>query len=49
MFEGDMQEGELEIGQVASLINDIKPAGKVVAEMIEEYQQSLSLLQKNIH
>lgn len=40
MFEGDMQEGELEIGQVASLINDIKPAGKVVAEMIEEYQQS---------
>ena len=49
MFEGDMQEGELVIGQVASLINDIKPAGKVVAEMIEEYQQSLSLLQKNIH
>jgi enoyl-[acyl-carrier protein] reductase II len=49
MFEGDMQEGELEIGQVASLINDIKPAGKVVAEMIEEYQQSLSLLQKTIH
>ncbi|MBX9733127.1 MAG: nitronate monooxygenase, partial [Chitinophagaceae bacterium] len=45
MFEGDMQEGELEIGQVASLINEIKPAGKIVAEMIEEYQRSLSLLQ----
>lgn len=49
MFEGDMQEGELEIGQVASLIGDIKPAGKIVAEMIEEFQQSLSLLQKNVH
>lgn len=37
MFEGDLAEGELEIGQVAALINQIKPAGEIVAEMIQEY------------
>ena len=31
MFEGDMEEGELEIGQVAALIHDIKPAAKIVS------------------
>jgi len=36
MFEGDMEEGELEIGQVSSLIREIKPAAAVVEEMIEE-------------
>ncbi len=38
MFEGDMNEGELEIGQVASLINDIKPAAKIVEDMLDEYR-----------
>ena len=38
MFEGDMVEGELEIGQIAGLIHDIKPAGQIVAEMITEYE-----------
>lgn len=33
MFEGDMQQGELEIGQVAALITSIKPAAEVVAEI----------------
>jgi enoyl-[acyl-carrier protein] reductase II len=37
MFEGDMQEGELEIGQVASLIHSIKPAGEIVKEIWEEF------------
>jgi enoyl-[acyl-carrier protein] reductase II len=36
MFEGDMQEGELEIGQAACLIDAIKPAGEVVREMWQE-------------
>jgi enoyl-[acyl-carrier protein] reductase II len=36
MFEGDMEEGELEIGQVSSLIHEIKPAAAVVEEMIAE-------------
>ena len=36
MFEGDMEEGELEIGQVSALIHEIKPAAAVVEEMIAE-------------
>ena len=38
MFEGDMTEGELEIGQVASLINDIKPVSAVFEELLSEYR-----------
>ncbi len=37
MFEGDMEEGELEIGQVAASINKIQPAAEIVKEMWEEY------------
>jgi len=37
MFEGDLTEGELEIGQIAGLINEIKPAAKIVQEIITEY------------
>lgn len=39
MFEGDMDEGELEIGQVAALISNIKPAGQIVVDMMEEFEQ----------
>ncbi|PIB27065.1 2-nitropropane dioxygenase [Maribacter sp. 4U21] len=38
MFEGDLDEGELEIGQVSALIHDIKPAGEIIREMMEEYK-----------
>jgi len=38
MFEGDLVEGELEIGQVSGLIHDIKPAGVILKEMVEEFQ-----------
>ncbi len=38
MFEGDMEEGELEIGQIAGLIHDIKPASQIVDEMMEEFE-----------
>ncbi len=37
MFEGDMNEGELEIGQAASLIKEIKPAAKIVDEIWNEF------------
>ncbi|MBA4258409.1 MAG: nitronate monooxygenase [Chitinophaga sp.] len=37
MFEGDLSEGELEIGQVAALIHEIKPAAAIVEEMIAEF------------
>ena len=38
MFEGDLEEGELEIGQIAGLIHEIKPAAAVVHEIISEFQ-----------
>lgn len=38
MFEGDMDEGELEIGQVSAMIRTILPAGEIVKEIIEEYE-----------
>ncbi len=37
MFEGDMIEGELEIGQVAALINEIKLSKEIIDEIVEEY------------
>jgi enoyl-[acyl-carrier protein] reductase II len=37
MFEGDMEEGELEIGQVSSMIRDIKPAKEIVEEIWNEF------------
>jgi len=38
MFEGDIDDGELEIGQIAGLIHDIKPAAQIVREMIAEFE-----------
>lgn len=38
MFEGDLDEGELEIGQISGLIHDIKPAAKIVEDIILAYQ-----------
>lgn len=39
MFEGDLNEGELEIGQVSAIISDIKPARDIVDEIWQEYNQ----------
>ena len=38
MFEGDLVEGELEIGQIAGLIHDIKPVEAIVKEIIAEFK-----------
>jgi enoyl-[acyl-carrier protein] reductase II len=38
MFEGDLVEGELEIGQIAGIIHEIKPAGEIIKEMIFDFQ-----------
>ena len=38
MFEGDLEEGELEIGQIAGLIHDIKPAAIILHDMLKEYE-----------
>lgn len=40
MFEGDLEEGELEIGQIAGLIHDIKPAGEIVDAMMKEFREA---------
>lgn len=40
MFEGDLEEGELEIGQVAAIIHEIKPAAQIVVDMMEEFNQA---------
>ena len=49
MFEGDLEEGELEIGQVSSLFNDIKPAGEIVQEVWNECLESAAEMQKRYY
>ena len=41
MFEGNLNEGELEIGQVSALIHDIQPAAHIVDEIWNEFRQTL--------
>jgi len=38
MFEGDLEEGELEIGQISGLIHGIKPAAEIVKEIISGFE-----------
>lgn len=40
MFEGDLVEGELEIGQIAGLIHDIKPAAQILMDMVAEFEEA---------
>lgn len=49
MYEGDLQEGELEIGQVSSLIQNIKTVKEVFEEVLEEFQQTNSLMNQLIN
>ena len=44
MFEGDLEEGELEIGQVSASIHDIIPADEIIQEMIADYRKALKNL-----
>ena len=44
MFEGDMENGELEIGQVASQVSAILPAKDIVSEILKEYNEALQNL-----
>jgi len=41
MFEGDLENGELEIGEVSALIKDIQPAGEIVKNVWQEFQAAL--------
>jgi len=40
MFEGDLEKGELEIGQVASIINEILPVKTIMTNLIQEYRKA---------
>ncbi|MDR0768428.1 MAG: nitronate monooxygenase [Dysgonamonadaceae bacterium] len=44
IFEGNLTEGELEIGQIASLIDRIEPVKTIMKQIVDEYNRSLSLL-----
>lgn len=44
MFEGDLVEGELEIGQVSSQIRDIKPAAEILSDLLTEYNVTVQRL-----
>lgn len=44
MFEGNLEEGELEIGQVSGLINEIKPAADVVHEIYQDFVKTINQL-----
>lgn len=46
MFEGDLEEGELEIGQISGLIDSIKPVSEIVEEIISEYNLKLKSLKQ---
>jgi enoyl-[acyl-carrier protein] reductase II len=46
MFDGDIQQGELEIGQISAAIKEIKPAGMIVSKIMSEYQAALENMKR---
>ena len=44
MFEGDLDDGELEIGQIAGLIHDIKPVAEIVKDMVAEFEEAKQII-----
>ena len=44
MYDGDLKEGELEIGQVSSLIEEVKTVKEVFEEVLAEFQQIRDLM-----
>ena len=44
MYDGDLKEGELEIGQVSSLIEEVKTVKEVFEEVLAEFQQTRDLM-----
>jgi enoyl-[acyl-carrier protein] reductase II len=44
MFEGDMDQGELEIGQISAMLNEIKPAATILKEIWEEFLETKELI-----
>ncbi len=46
MFEGDMSEGELEIGQVAAQIKEIRSVSEIMDRLLEEYEEALNKIKR---
>lgn len=46
MFLGELEEGELEIGQVSATIHDIRPAGDILRSIVAEYNDTVSGLSR---
>jgi enoyl-[acyl-carrier protein] reductase II len=40
MFEGDLEQGELEIGQISGLIHKIKPTAQIVIDLVKEFEEA---------
>ena len=47
IFEGNLDEGELEIGQIASMINKVQPVSEIMENIIKEYCAALNKLQNS--
>lgn len=48
MFLGDLEDGELEVGQISATMDTIKPAGEIVQEIIEEFQTIKNKISKMV-
>jgi enoyl-[acyl-carrier protein] reductase II len=48
MFEGDLVEGELEIGQASAMIREILPAAEIVERMMEEYRRTINRMRSEL-
>ena len=48
MLEGDLEQGELEIGQISALIKDVPTCKDLVARLIEEFKDASSILKASI-
>ena len=40
MFTGDIEEGELEIGQISAIIDEIKPVAEIIEEIITGFEEA---------
>ncbi len=48
MFDGDVDEGELEIGQIAGLLRDVQPVSAIIGELMAEYRRAVAVLMKSV-
>ena len=47
MFEGDLKEGELEIGQAASQLTEVLPAAEIIGNILDEFKLAMSVSNRN--